>query len=394
MEISREQVKLIQLANLGLLAPPNRTINKLDVLNAIQQMGILQIDTIHVVARSPYFVIWSRLGNYDPEWLNQLHNEGHLFEYWAHAASFLPKEDYPLFRPLMKKGAYSWGDTDHWRSEHTELIDTVLDTILRNGPTCSADFKRPKKNNSGWWNWKDEKIALEFLWLHGELMVAYRKNFQRYYDLTERVYPEWKNKPVPNQSISHLKLIEKAIRILGATREKWVSDYFRIPKQITKECIDQLLSENRIIRVHNDTWEDGILIHKDGLIRYEQVLNKNLKASHTTLLSPFDPLIWDRERTRDLFGFDYTIECYLPAEKRKYGYFSLPILHNGDLVGRLDAKAHRKDKIFEIRQLHFEQDFNPTNDFSEAFMNTLKNCSIWHKCPQLEFSSVLKPPFN
>ena len=394
MEISREQVKLIQLANLGLLVHPNRTINKMDILNAIDQMGILQIDTINVVARSPYFVLWSRFGNYNSAWLDQLHNEGFLFEYWAHAASYLPKEDYPLFRPLMTNGSYGWENIELWRSEHSKTIDNVLDTISKKGPTCSADFKSPKERNSGWWDWKDEKIALEILWFRGELMVAYRKNFQRFYDLTERVYPEWKNEPVPNHSLTHLKLVEKTIKILGATREKWVSDYYRIPKQITKKCIDQLLYDNRIIRVRNDTWEDEILIHKDGFIRYKQALNNKLKATHTSLLSPFDPLIWDRERTRDLFGFDYTIECYLPADKRKYGYFSLPILHKGDLVGRLDAKAHRKNKIFEIKQLHFEQDFDPTVDFSEAFMNTLENCAIWHECPKLEFSSVLKPPFN
>lgn len=394
MEITREQIKLIQLANLGLLERPKSKVNKMDILNSIQQMGILQIDTIHVVARSPYFVLWSRLGSYNPDWLDQLHAEGHLFEYWAHAASFLPKEDYPLFQPLMRNGLHGWGNTEIWRKDLSETINNVIEMISKNGPTCSADFKRPKAASGGWWNWKDEKIALEILWTDGELMVAFRKNFQRYYDLTERVNPESSRVTLNNPSYSYVNMVEKTIRILGAAREKWVSDYYRIPKQKTKECLEQLRNLNRIISVKNEFWEEEIFIHKDGLDRYEQAINNQLKVTLTTLLSPFDPMIWDRARTRDLFDFDYTIECYLPAEKRKFGYFSLPILHKGDLVGRLDAKAHRKDKIFEIKSLHFEKDFNPTEVFSSAFMDTLENCAAWHGCPHLEFSSVLKPPFN
>ena len=152
-------------------------------------MELLQIDTIHVVARSPYFVLWSRLGNYSPNWLEELHAEGLLFEYWAHAACLIPIEQFPLFRSKMTSGVTGWRNSDIWRDDHKDLIEFVLTRIKEKGPTRSADFERKGSKKNGWWDWKEEKIALEFLWTHGELMIAYRNKFQRFYDLPDRVYP-------------------------------------------------------------------------------------------------------------------------------------------------------------------------------------------------------------
>jgi uncharacterized protein YcaQ len=234
---------------------------------------------------------------------------------------------------------------------------------------------------------------MENMWSRGELMVAFRKKFQRYYDLTERVHPDWKKYPMQDIEEALKILVEKSIKFLGASRPGWVSDYYRISKQKTQKFIQQLLKEGKIFKVQHENWDDGIFIHQSNSDLYQQAVKNQLKAAYTTLLSPFDPLIWDRQRTLELFNFEFSIECYLPKEKRKFGYFSLPILHNGDLVGRLDAKAHRKEKIFEIRELHFEEEFSPYKSFSSDFMVSLQNCATWHSCPQLEFSSTYRPPF-
>ena len=181
---------------------------------------------------------------------------------------------------------------------------------------------------------------------------------------------------------------------MGASRPKWVADYYRISKPKTEKFIDQLLRDKKIFKVESENWDDGILIHQTNNELFQKAINNQLTANYTTLLSPFDPMIWDRQRTKDLFNFEYTIECYLPKEKRKYGYFNLPILHNGELIGRLDAKAHRKENIFEIRQLHFEDSFIPESTFSSVLMDSLQNCANWHSCPQLEFTCNHKPPFK
>ncbi len=392
--IAKEHVKLIQLKNLGLLNSPTNHAEKQDVINSIQQMGLLQIDTINVVNRAPYFVLWSRLGNYNNLWLDETHAEGHLFEYWAHAACFIPIEEYPYFRSKMIPYDNGWRLSNQWYQEHQDVIQLVLETIEQNGPTCSADFKQPKSQPGGWWNWKEEKIALENLWHRGDLMVTYRKNFQRYYDFPKRVLPDYDESQTPSLEAAKKYWVEKTVKILGATLRRWVADYFRLLKNDTYQILDELINKNIILEYPSPDFEENILVHKDNLNLVKQAVNDEFKATHNTLLNPFDPMIWDRERTSTLFNFDYSIECYLPTEKRKYGYFTLPILYQGNLIGRLDAKAHRKEKIFEIRQLHFEDQFKPDNNFEDDFSRMIQNCADWHQCPLVEYSSIIQPPFK
>jgi uncharacterized protein len=192
MEISPACARLIQLSTLSLLTPPQNKAAKDDVLAMIRHLGVLQIDTIHVVARSPYLVLWSRLGNYRPIWLEQLLTEGRLFEYWSHAACFIPVEDYPIYRRMMLDNVHGdWRDPTSWLSEHAGIANAVLEKIRAEGPLRSADFESTNKQPGGWWNWKEEKQALEHWLTAGELMVARRQGFQRVYDLRERVLPEW-----------------------------------------------------------------------------------------------------------------------------------------------------------------------------------------------------------
>ena len=388
MEITREQIKLMQLQSLGLLAPVSKPAQKEDVIRMIRKMELLQIDTIHVVARSPYFVLWSRLGNYSPNWLEELQAEGLLFEYWAHAACLIPIEQFPLFRSKMTSGVTGWRNSDIWRDDHKDIIEFVLTRIKEKGPTRSADFERKGSKKNGWWDWKEEKIALEFLWTHGELMIAYRNKFQRFYDLPDRVYPGY-NQTSISLDEAILNQVERSIRVLGASRMKWISDYYRLLKVATALIIKELVRAQKVMAINSKEWNEDIFVHHSNAELLDKSLSNRLTPNMTTLLSPFDPLVWDRNRTLDLFDFDYSIECYLPPNKRKFGYFCLPILFNGNLVGRVDAKANRQNKTFEIKSIHFEIDFIVSNQFKNEFCRMLLSCANWHQTPTVILSETI-----
>ena len=195
MHLSIASARALHLAAQGLLTPPTKTASKNDVLNTIRQMAALQIDTINVVARSPYLVLWSRLGEYQNCWLDELLAEGKLFEFWSHEACFLPIEDYGLYRhQMISPQGLGWKYNHKWLKENTVQVDEVRQHIHKNGATRSADFERKNGRSDGWWEWKPEKRALELLFTMGEVMVARRHNFQRIYDLRERVHPKWKDK--------------------------------------------------------------------------------------------------------------------------------------------------------------------------------------------------------
>jgi len=384
MQISKNQIKLMQLASQGLLSSLPKAAEKSDVLRTIQKIALLQIDTINVVARSPYFTIWSRIGNFPKLWLDQSHAEGHLFEYWAHAACFIPIEQYPLFRPDMEEGRSGWKNAKIWRENHSEIVNLVLEKIKTSGPTKSADFERKDIKTSGWWDWKEEKVALEYLWTHGELMIAYRNNFQRFYDFTDKVFPDFNKNQISIEE-SNKEKIEQTIRVLGATRLKWIADYYRLKKTSIIRYIDELLQSKTIFSIKSSDWDEEIYIHISQQELLENTLTGNLIPTKSTLLNPFDPLIWDRQRTHEIFNFDYTIECYLPSNKRKFGYFCLPILYKGNLVGRIDAKANRKDKVFEIKTFHLEPEFDPNENFFSDLSAAVQSCAFWHETPNVSF---------
>ncbi len=382
MIINREQLRLMLLNAQGMAAPYPDIVEKSAVIDVIRQMGILQIDTISVVARSPYFVLYSRLGDYEPEWLEDLHREGMLFEDIAHAACFIPIEQYKTLRPGLGNNRHN----EEYFMEHQELIRNILDQIARNGPVRSADFSSDGKKSNGWWDWKEEKIALENLWRRGDLMVTYRLGFQRYYDLTHIVFPAFSENSLPKQEAIRQKILT-SIKCLGAAREKWVADYYRLRKGDVAAILPQMIADHEIISIPSANWPEEILIHPDNLPMLEKILAGKGEAVRTSFLSPFDPIVWDRQRTLELFDFEYTIECYLPSAKRKFGYFSLPILYGDKLIGRMDAKAHRTKKQFEVRSLHIERDFQMEDQFVAAFTQALTSCAKWHKTPEITFST-------
>lgn len=380
--LTLDNVRLMQLALQGLLTKPTQPATKADVLRVIRQMGVLQIDTIHVVARSPYLVLFSRLGRYDPSWLDQLLAEGALFEYWSHAACFIPIEDYPLYvyRMLLHTHHYF---QHGWDMEHSETIGQVLRRIRENGPVRSSDFERSDGQKGGWWNWKEEKHVLEYLHTSGQVMIARREKFQRVYDLRERILPAWDDAQAYTQENAQDVLAKKAVRILGVVPARWVHDYFRLPKKDIAKRLEWMVETGQLERVQVEGWQDPAYIHPDNLGLLEQAQTGQLTPSLTTLLSPFDPLTWDRERAKAVFGFEYTIECYLPESKRLYGYFTLPILYRGRLVGRLDPKAHRKDGIFEVRALYLEPGVELDDEMAQEIGAAIQRCADWHATPRV-----------
>lgn len=382
MELSPEAARALLLAAQGLLEPPAAPAAKPDVLAAIRRMGALQIDTIHIVARSPYLVLWSRLGAYEPRWLDELLAEGALFEYWSHAACFLPIEDFALYRGRMLERRSPAGRWGAWAEANAEVIARVHERVRAGGPVRSADFAREGRGGA-WWDWKPEKTALELLFNQGHLMIARRENFQRIYDLQERVLPGWDDAAALDAGEAQRRHVLDTVRALGVAPARWVADYFRLAKKGVPQLLAALAVEGRLLTVKVAGWDGPAYVHPDNAALLERAAAGALTPSATSLLSPFDPLVWDRARALELFDFHYRIEVYTPAARRAYGYFTLPILHRGRVVGRLDPKAHRDRGQFEVRNLHLEPWAPLDERLVVELAACLAACAAWHGTPEV-----------
>jgi uncharacterized protein YcaQ len=391
--LSLSAARALHLAAQGLLQPRRRKARQEDLLAAIRQMGVLQIDTIHVVARSPYLVLWSRLGDYPQPWLEQALADGALFEYWAHEACFVPVEDYGLYRHrMLEPETMGWKYSATWMSERRAEVDAVLEHIRNHGPTRSSDFERTDGQGGGWWSWKPEKRSLEVLFTTGALMISARHNFQRIYDLAERVLPHWDDSQLRSKEAVQRELVLKAVKAMGCARAPWISDYFRTrpPRLDPAELVEQ----GALLRAWVDDWDDPIYVHPDHAQLLADADAGALTPTLTTILSPFDPVVWDRRRAQELFDFDYRLECYTPADKRKYGYFTLPILRRGALVGRLDAKAHRREGLFEVKSLVLEPSARISERFARDVAGALQRLADWHGCPRIQITQATPANFG
>ena len=385
MTLSLSAARNIHLAAQGLLTSPKSKANKDDVLSCIRAMGVLQIDTIHVVARSPYLVLWSRLGQYEPAWLDQLLEEAHIFEYWAHEACFLPIESFSRYRhQMLKPEGLGWKYNQRWLAENGSQVKQILQHIKKFGACRSADFERTDGKSGGWWEWKPEKRSLEVLFTMGKVMVAKRQRFQRVYDLTERVHPHWNDqrdlKPLIDEQRQQ---VLDAVRALGICKASWVADYFRMTKIAPSISPEQLFQQGLLRKTEVEGWNVAAYYHPTHDPLIERARQGKLRASHTCLLSPFDPVVWDRKRALELFDFDYRLECYTPEAKRKFGYFTLPILRRGKLIGRVDAKAHRKQAEMEIKALHVEETVEVNDALCKDLAKALHAFALWHETPNI-----------
>ena len=380
--LTKIQARLVMLMAQNLLTPMEQKPTREDVLRTIEDMGALQIDTISVVARSPYFSLWSRLGDYDPAWLDELLQERAVFEFWAHAACFLPMEDFPYHRRLGLTGMRSYYRPG-WFEQNRADCERVLEHIRQFGEVKSSSFERKDGRRGAWWDWKIEKDALEYWFQQGEVMVARRDHFQRVYDLRERLLPAWSDDLAPSLEETLAFLCEKTLQALGVALPAWVADYFRLPKKQVVQTINDLKKTGKAIEIHIEGFDEPALAHPANLHWFDAAVAGELEATHTTFLTPFDALVWDRKRTKQLFDFDYTIEVYQPQHKRVYGYYTMPILHRGSLVGRLDAKAHRQEGMFEVRSIHLEPGIAVDEPLAADLAEAIQNCATWHKTPRV-----------
>ena len=396
--ISLQQARNLHLAVQGLLVPPRARATRARVLAAIERMRLLQIDTIHVVARSPYLVLFSRLGDYQRHWLDDLLARGAIFECWAHEACFAPMRDYALHRGQFAARSGHWAHKKAARMhrEHRAGMDKLLAYITDNGAVKSSDFERTEsdKGPAGWWGWKDEKRWLEAWFALGELMIARRENFQRVYDLTARVLAKARVDASALTSMDAAReFVLASVRALGLTQARWVADYFRTGKKHKDADLQAFVDSGELIRVDVRGWDVPGYVHRDHVALLRRAQRSALRATHTTLLSPFDPVVWDRARASVMFDFDYTLECYTPGPKRRYGYFVLPILCRGRLVGRLDAKAHRSEGVFEIKALYLESGVDIDHALITDVAHATQASAEWHGTPRVIVRRCDPPSF-
>lgn len=372
--LSLQQARHLHLVAQGLLRAPAKRAVYQDLINCISRMSLLQIDTIHVVARSPYLVLFSRLGNYPQAWLEQALAQGELFEYWAHEACFIPRADYRLLRHrMLSPERLGWKYNAQWVADHQQAIAELLQQIRENGPVRAADFTHADNPKSGWWAWKPHKRHLENLFSAGELMVAERRNFQRVYDLRSRVMPDWQDELHGiSEAEATRQMLMNSARSLGVFRAAWLADYYRLKRAPVKDFIADAEAAGDLVAVNTEGLGE-MWLHRDLL----PLLETPLQATHSTVLSPFDPVVWDRKRALELFNFDYRIECYTPEEKRKFGYFVLPILHRGQIKGRLDARMLRQSKQLEIKKLWLEEKTRVTARFAADIRRAIERFAAW-----------------
>jgi uncharacterized protein YcaQ len=407
--VSLEQTRRLQLAAMGLLAPMTRRARRDDVVAAIERMRLLQIDTIHVVARSPCLVLHSRLGSYPRVWLEEALAEGRLAECWAHEACFVGAADIGWHRGDMGSRAHHWAQrhAERMRREQASDMDALLASVKTCGPVRAADFERSRapgsargstSGSTGWWAWKPEKRWLEAWFALGELMVARRENFQRVYDVSARVLarldpPFDASVVLPSPAQARQRAIADSVRALGIAQASWIADYFRLKPKVTDTELVALTATGELLMVPMRGWTTPGYVHRNHAELLEKALGGRLRATHTALLSPFDPLVWDRARVKELFDFEYTIECYTPAAKRRYGYFVLPILHRGRFIGRLDAKAHRGEGVFEVKAIYLEPDVAITEVLLRTVAKTILSTAKWHGTPEVRVIRAQPPIF-
>lgn len=346
LELTKQQAKKVALASQGLLKNNAFGRGLKGTYNAINQLSYVQIDSISVIQRAHHHCMWSRVSDYHPDMISQLVAQKQIFEYWSHAAAYLPMQDYRFSLP--KKQAIAAGER-HWRAKNPAAEKRVLERIRQEGPLRAKDFEHDRTQKStGWWDWKPDKIALEQLFIEGELMVVERRGFQKVYDLTERVLPEDINTTIPSANEFERYLINRYLRAHGFASAQQIS-YLRkgLKSHITQTC-QKMLENNELQKV---------TVGKQSyyaLPNVTDLLTQSVNRNQVNILSPFDNAVIQRKRLSEIFGFAYQIECYVPPAKRQYGYFSLPLLWGTEFVGRMDAKIDRKTQMFHIQNLYLE----------------------------------------
>ncbi len=382
--ISIDTVRRLAIEKQQLVRRPEST-DKDTLEQIIWHIGLLQLDSISVTARSHYLVMLARAGLYDVADLDALLPERFLFEYWAHAACLIPMKDLEYFEPRMRirtREQYA-GWFKRMGNDPDALLQLVKDEIEARGPLSSKDFDTPRPGKGGWWNLKPAKYALEYLFETGELMIDRRESFRRYYDLANRVLAHTDDTYDHTVDDYRRWATLNGLRHIGVGTIPHIGDYYRVSRSKTghaKQHLEALMAEEAVIEVEVTGWEEPAYIYHRDLERIDELEDSSDESQLTVFLSPFDNLIWHRERTEALFDFYYRIEVYTPKEQRKYGYYVLPILHNGQLVGRIDPKINRKQKQFIIHALHLEPGVTVDDALVDGLTGAIREFMQFHNC--------------
>jgi len=383
IELSRDEARWLAVTASGLDRRPfRRRVTAQDILATIQRLGSVQLDTISVISRSHETVLWSRLGPYDLAlWQDLYAGEQRITEYWAHAAAIIPREDLRHFRTHMeRRGEQEW----YRHPENLATIERVLARIRAEGPLGSRHFETPEgASRAGAWEWygaKPEREVLSSLWTAGQLVLSRRdRGFARTWDVPERAIPElWRDEAMADDERDRT-LIARALRALGVTTARWASDYFRtggqayVPAAKIGGVLEELEAAGACVRVVVPGIETEIWLDPDLLPCLEAFRAGRMRPTLTTLLSPFDNLIWNRHRTEQLWNFFYRLECYTPEPRRIYGYYTLPILHRGRLIGRLDPSYDRRTRFLTVKALHLEPGVRLSNSLVGAIVAAIRD---------------------
>ncbi len=377
--VTRREAQALATIAQGLAGPPPRRHIRVDDLKElVDWLGCVQLDTISVISRSHETVAWSRLGPYDRAYWDTLYDPLRaVSEYWAHAAAIVPLGDLRLHRPVMERFR------SRAQQQHTgatrQLHQAVLERIRASGPLSSLDFESNEGATASAWQWyghKPERRALAELWSEGALVVRRRDAFRRVFDLAERIVPDLWHGEI-NEAARRLVLGRKALRVLGVTTLPWFVDYFRtggqphLPRAVGRAVLAELEMNGEAIPVSIEGLEEPAWMHEAAIPSLVKLRQGRGWPTRTTLLSPFDNLVWNRQRDEELWNFHYRLECYTPAPKRRFGYYSLPILYRGRLVGRLDPSFDRKTRLLTIKALHWEPDVRPHDAMVRALAETI-----------------------
>ena len=386
IEIKRPQelarLRRLALAAQGLLQSQPYGRGLAGACKAINHIGYVQIDTISVVERAHHHIFHSRVPKFKPPMTNQMLLEGDIFEYWTHAAAFLPIANFRFSLPY--KHAIKSGQTHWYRTRDKKLMGELLARIRSDGPIRSRDVETSTKKRAGWWDWKPAKKALEQMYMEGDLMVSNREGFQKTYDLTERVLPSHINSQMPSMEEFAAHIVDQQLRCHGLASLKGLTYQRRNTelRKAVKSLVNERLAQRTLEQVQVSSGEVFIL-ETGAFERPNPRLN-----SRMLILSPFDNSVIQRERLKALFQYDYQIECYVPAAKRQYGYFCLPLLYRDEFIGRMDCKAHRKINHLEIKSLHFEQHNLDEGLVITAFVDAITQFCYFQKCDSVSLTQA------
>ena len=345
--LSRLQARKIILQAAGLARHAQFGTGPEAVYRLIDHLGFVQLDTNYVVERAHHHVMAARVPDYEPQWLADLVEDGLIFEYYTSDAGYIPMQDFRFSLPVKEAFAVNRGTPT---PAETRLMKQVLDRVEREGPLMVGDFENDRQQASaGWWDWRPAKVALERLYYDGKLMITRTKGFQKIYDLPLNLVPHETDLTVPAPEEYARFVIRRTLGALGIAYAKemaWRARY--VKGNLVKKELEKMAAEGEVRQVVVEGLKSAPLYMLPG-----QQTEVELSGD-AFILSPFDILNVFRHRLRDFFDFDYQIECFVPAPKRKYGYFSLPILVGDTFVARMDAKADRKQKLLMVHNLHFE----------------------------------------